>query len=132
MKNKNVLFLKKYFLFNPRVNRFQYQNNQLCLLSQFSVKVFISKLIKTHTSKGKYNGFAKILSNMIAHHYWGKIQVFQYLTSLKSCGKPLKSKRHTCCLTQFSVAALFVGFLAKRRRFSAKIRAQKLHKYILV
>ena len=34
MKNKKVLFLKKYFL-----SCCQYQNKKLCLLTQFSVKV---------------------------------------------------------------------------------------------
>ena len=133
LKNKNVLCPKKYLIsqewtgFNIKTTSFIN-----CLNFQWRFSSYIFKLIKTHTSKTKYKGFAKILSNMIAHHYWDEIQVFQYLTSLKSCGKALKSKRHTCCCSQFSVAALFVGFLAKRRRFSVKIRVQKLYKYLLV
>ena len=36
---KQICFIPKKIFSKPRVNRFQYQNNQLCLLSQFSVKV---------------------------------------------------------------------------------------------
>ena len=42
-KTKKFLFLKKIFS-GPRMNRFQYQNNQLCLLTQFEVKVLVNVL----------------------------------------------------------------------------------------
>ena len=38
---KQKSFIPKKIFSKPRVNRFQYQNNQLCLLTQFSVKVLV-------------------------------------------------------------------------------------------